>query len=247
MRWNARLYEERHGFVADYGRGLLEFVPHDPRQAILDLGCGTGTLTKELAGRAGAVLGVDASPAMVAAAQKRFPQLEFLVADALELPFEAQFHIVFSNAVFHWLPDHDRLLKNIYRALKPGGRLVCEFGARGNVAAIEGAFARACEERGLRYASRFTFPEAEAFAGLLEANRFICELVVAYDRPTVLRDGEHGLRHWMRQFFAGHLQAMSESAQADLLTRVEELARPGLWDGGAWVADYRRLRVVAHI
>ncbi|MDE6735479.1 MAG: class I SAM-dependent methyltransferase [Desulfovibrio sp.] len=247
MEWNATLYENSHGFVAEYGKGLLEFVTPDAQQAILDVGCGTGTLTAELALRAGRVIGIDASPEMIVAARRSFPQLEFLVADALELPFENQFDVVFSNAVFHWLPDHDRLLKNIRRALTPGGRLVCEFGAQGNVGALDDAFGRACEEQGLRYASRFTFPEAGAFAQLLEANGLIPEVVVAYDRPTVLQEGESGLAHWMRQFFAGPLAAMSARQQDAVLSRAEELARPKLWNGEAWVADYRRLRAVAHI
>lgn len=246
MEWNASLYEKHHGFVAEYGKGLLEFVTPDPRQAILDLGCGTGTLTHELAGRAGRVVGIDASPEMVATARRSFPNIEFLVADALELPFENQFEVVFSNAVLHWLRDHERLLKNIRRALKPGGRLVCEFGARGNVAAIEDAFARACEEQGLRYESRFNFPAPDAFAQLLKANQFSPDLMVAYHRPTVLHEGEQGLRCWMRQFFAGHLQPLSAEQQEYLLGRAEALARPRLWDGNAWVADYRRLRAVAH-
>lgn len=247
MDWNASLYEDKHGFVAEYGKGLLEFVTPDPQQTILDLGCGTGTLTSELAARAGTVIGLDASPDMVAAARARFSEIGFITGDALALPFENRFDVVFSNAVFHWLPDHDRLLKNIRRALKPGGRLVCEFGAKGNVATVESAFARACEEHGLRYESRFTFPETQAFAQLLAANHFTSELVVAYDRPTILQEGEQGLRHWMRQFFAGHLQTMCATQQEELLRRAEELARPKLWNGDAWVVDYRRLRAVAHI
>lgn len=245
MHWNAGLYDDKHGFVAEYGKGLLEFVPQDPQQVILDLGCGTGTLTSELATRAGEVIGLDASPDMVKAARERFPEITFITGDALDLPFENRFDVVFSNAVFHWLPDHERLLKNIRRALKPGGRLVCEFGARGNVAAIEQAFARACAEQGLGYESRFTFPEAGAFARLLRANHFTPELVVAYDRPTVLQNGEQGLRHWLRQFFAAELQPLPGTTQDALISRVEELARPALWHGNVWVADYRRLRVLA--
>lgn len=247
MEWNASLYEDKHGFVAEYGKGLLEFVPPGRQQAILDLGCGTGALTNELAARAGEVIGLDASPHMVKAARERYPEIDFITGDALDLPFENRFDVVFSNAVFHWLADHDRLLKNIRRALTPGGRLVCEFGARGNVAAIEDAFARACAEQALRPASRFTFPEADAFARLLADNHFVPELVAAYDRPTVLHDGPEGLRNWMRQFFAADLQSLDESRQEELLARAEELARPKLWDGNAWVADYRRLRAVAHV
>ena len=48
MDWNAEWYENKHGFVAEYGRGLLSCVPENPDQSILDLGCGTGTLTHAL-------------------------------------------------------------------------------------------------------------------------------------------------------------------------------------------------------
>ncbi len=65
------------------------------------------------------------------------------------------------------------------------------------------------------------------------------------DRPTVLHDGEQGLRTWIRQFFAADLGTMTESRQEALLERVEELTRDRLWNGSAWVADYRRLRIVA--
>lgn len=65
------------------------------------------------------------------------------------------------------------------------------------------------------------------------------------DRPTVLHDGGRGLRTWIRQFFAADLGTMTENRQEALLERVEELTRDRLWNGSAWVADYRRLRIVA--
>ncbi|WP_300922291.1 trans-aconitate 2-methyltransferase [uncultured Desulfovibrio sp.] len=161
MQWDSALYDTQHDFVAEYGKGLLECIAPDASQSILDLGCGTGTLTDQLAARAGSVVGIDASPEMIGRAKQRFPHLAFMVGDALSLPFERQFDIVFSNAVFHWIPDHDRLLKRIRRALKAQGRLICEFGARGNVATIEEAFSRACGEHGYAYTGRFTFPPWE--------------------------------------------------------------------------------------
>lgn len=48
MKWNSSLYNEKHDFVTEYGEGLLEFIPNNVEQTILDLGCGTGTLTKQL-------------------------------------------------------------------------------------------------------------------------------------------------------------------------------------------------------
>lgn len=85
---------------------------------ILDLGCGTGTLTTQLTNFAGTVIGVDSSYDMIEKARSQFNNIEFIVGDALNLPFENEFDVVFLDAVFHWIENHDLLLKNIHRALK---------------------------------------------------------------------------------------------------------------------------------
>ena len=121
MQWNSTLYDQKHDFVAKYGEGLLTFLPENPAQAILDLGCGTGTLTAQLAARGSRVVGVDSARTMVERAKAQYPELAFQVCDALSLPFEGEFDVVFSNAVFHWIADHDTLLENVRKALKPGG------------------------------------------------------------------------------------------------------------------------------
>ena len=246
MQWNSTLYDQKHDFVAKYGEGLLTFLPENPAQAILDLGCGTGTLTAQLAARGSRVIGVDSARPMVERARAQYPELTFEVCDALALPFEGEFDVVFSNAVFHWIADHDTLLENVKKALKPGGQLICEFGGAGNIAVVEQAFNRACEEMGLAVrAPRFNFPTPEEFSACLAHHGVTPVNVYDYDRPTPLKDGEQGLANWMRQFFAGQLEALPEQTGQALLARAEELARPELWDGGHWTADYRRLRAVA--
>lgn len=246
MQWNSALYDQKHDFVAKYGEGLLTFLPENPAQAILDLGCGTGTLTAQLAARGSRVVGVDSARPMVERARVQYPELTFEVCDALALPFEGEFDVVFSNAVFHWIADHDTLLENVKKALKPGGQLICEFGGAGNIAVVEQAFNRACEEMGLAVrAPRFNFPTPEEFSARLARHGLTPVNVYDYDRPTPLKDGEQGLANWMRQFFAGQLEALPERTGQALLARAEELARPELWDGDHWIADYRRLRAVA--
>lgn len=246
MQWNSTLYDQKHDFVAKYGEGLLTFLPENPAQAILDLGCGTGTLTAQLAARGSRVIGVDSARPMVERARAQYPELTFEVCDALALPFEGEFDVVFSNAVFHWIADHDTLLENVKKALKPGGQLICEFGGAGNIAVVEQAFNRACEEMGLAVrAPRFNFPTPEEFSARLAHHGLTPVNVYDYDRPTPLKDGEQGLANWMRQFFAGQLEALPEQTGQALLARAEELARPELWDGDHWIADYRRLRAVA--
>lgn len=245
MKWDSRLYDNKHNFVAEYGKGLLEYVPADKSQSILDLGCGTGLLTAELARLSGCVLGIDGSSDMIEKARKQYLQLTFEVMDALELPFDHKWDIIFSNAVFHWIADQDLLLQKIHNSLKPSGKLICEFGAFGNIQTIEQGFCAVLEELGHTYHSKFTFPIDEFFGSLLIKNGFIIEEIYAYDRPTPLNDGDKGLYNWAKQFFESDLKELTDTDQDFILRKLLENVRENLWNGTSWVADYKRLRVIA--
>lgn len=247
MEWNSLLYDDKHDFVSEYGKGLLEFIPDNKEQSILDLGCGTGTLTAQLYNLCGKIIGVDSSSSMIDKAKKEYRNIEFMVCDALNLPFESEWDIVFSNAVFHWINDHNALLQNIHKVLKPQGMLICEFGANGNISTIENAFSEASNELGFEYNPKFNFPTVENFSKLLENNDFIIDKIYDYDRPTVLKDEEQGLVNWMRQFFSSEISIMPANTKAVVFERVEQLTKSSLWNGKEWVADYRRLRAIAHI
>ena len=245
--WNAVLYDKKHDFVSEYGKGLLEFVPENKNQSILDLGCGTGTLTAQLSNFAGTIIGVDSSASMIAKAKKQYSNMQFVVCDALALPFEKQFDVVFSNAVFHWIADHDTLLKQVHKVLKPNGLLVCEFGANGNIATIENAFMNACQDFEYKYTPKFNFPTVDDFSDLLKKNNFMIDELYDYNRPTPLKDNERGLANWMKQFFASDLELMSKKMQDEIIKKVEDLTKKHLYNGDEWIADYRRLRAIAHI
>lgn len=246
MKWNAALYDTRHHFVAEYGKGLLENIPDNPKQSILDLGCGTGTLTAQLSALASQVTGIDSSPDMISKAKEQFAHIPFKVCDALKLPFMQEFDVVFSNAVFHWIANHDLLLKNIRQALRPHGCLVCEFGAKDNIATIENAFIQATKKLGISYKTKFNFTTTEKFSALLEKNGFIIDTIHDYDRPTPLSNGQEGLRNWIKQFFASELAGIPENLHDDIFRNIEKRTENTLWNGSEWVADYRRLKVIAH-
>lgn len=119
---------------------LLALRPHE---RVLDVGCGDGRNTAEIAVLVpnGRVVGVDRSSKMVKFAQEHFPSakfqnLSFLHADASSLPFEAEFDALFSNAVLHWVLNHKPVLRGIARSLRPGGRCVLQMGGRGNGADV---------------------------------------------------------------------------------------------------------------
>jgi trans-aconitate 2-methyltransferase len=116
---------------------------------VLDAGCGSGRVTELLLGRlpSGVVVGVDSSAAMVERARERLgDRADLRIGDLTELELEAEVDAVFSNAVFHWILDHERLFARLQAALRPGGRLAAQCGARGNVARVREAVVATYQE-----------------------------------------------------------------------------------------------------
>jgi len=87
-RWDAKEYDAKHAFVYEKAKGLVDLLAPKSGERILDLGCGTGVLTAEIAGRGAEVFGIDRSPEMVAQAKSKFPALEFEVVDATKMEFD---------------------------------------------------------------------------------------------------------------------------------------------------------------
>jgi SAM-dependent methyltransferase len=263
QQWDAVAYDDRHSFVADYGRDLLDLLDPGPGDRVLDLGCGTGRLTAAIADRGADVVGVDASAEMIGRAREAHPDLaaegRFVVADAREyvpgLPGEqpdvprGQFDAVFSNAMLHWVPeaDQDAVLATVRDALRPGGRLVAELGGRGNVASIVDAVGAAVAALGSEPATPWYFPSVGDYASRLEANGLEVRRAALFDRPTDLDGGEAGLREWLDGFGDRLLAPVPADERGAVVAAAEDRLRPALFDGaaGSWVADYRRLRVVA--
>jgi len=246
MRRNpVRTAPGRTDVAAEYGKSLIVHVDTSPGQRILDLGCGDGTLTAELAKNGAKVLGIDNAPDMVVKARVAHPDLMFAEIDALELPYDGEFDTVFSNSVFHWIPNVDHLLSEIRRALKPGGKLVCEFGAASNLQTVRQAFAAACARHGHQYRERFYCPTPDEFFDRLKAAGFEPERVLEFDRQTPLPGEMDGLNLWIRRFLFRDLAAFSASEQGQIIAEVEDACRPLLWNGTQFIVDYRRLRAVA--
>lgn len=248
--WNAELYREKHDFVWKYGSGVLNLLEPRSGERILDLGCGTGELSAQIASSGAKVTGLDASSAMIERAKKQFPALEnrgleFTEQSATEMTFEAEFEAIFSNAALHWMHPPQQVASNMARALKPGGRLVLEMGGHGNVQAIVDALELVLSHEGIVTQNPWYFPTLGEYVGLLEANGLRVRFAQLFERPTPLEDGPHGLQIWLEQFGGSLLKFVPLERRDELLARVEQEARARLWDGEKWVADYVRLRVVA--
>ena len=125
--WDPLAYARNGAFVHGLAGGVLEWLNADVGEYILDLGCGDGQLTQRIAASGAQVLGVDASPEMVATARERGIEAELATAESL--PFhDGTFDAVFSNAALHWMRPPGAVLTGVHRALRPGGRFVAEMG-----------------------------------------------------------------------------------------------------------------------
>jgi len=153
--WDAARYHRISDPQVAWGRTVAARLAPVAGERILDLGCGTGRLTEEIAATPGIfVAGLDRSAAMLREAVSRqvrgqtswgqtpvldsYSTMAYVRADGSALPFVDAFDAVFSAATFHWIPDHDRLFASIYRALKKGGRLIAQAGGAGNLEQLYG-------------------------------------------------------------------------------------------------------------
>jgi len=241
--WNSSRYAQNARFVSDLGRPVLELLNPQPGERILDLGCGDGALTEKLVAAGAQVIGVDGSADMVDASRKR--GLDARVMDAYELTFRHEFDAVFSNATLHWMPRADAVASGIFRALKPGGRFVAEFGGAKCVQTVRDVLQAELTERGLEAygAPPWFFPTVPQYARLLEQAGFFVRSVVWFERPTLLA-GEGGLSTWLELFCKPLLNALGEK-RTEVVAGAERRCRSKLYRDGSWYLDYTRLRVVA--
>ncbi len=147
--WNSDRYAANGRFVATLATAVVDLLNPQPGERILDAGCGDGALTEQLSASGAQMRGVDSSAAMVAAARARGLTID--QADLTQLPYDADFDAVFSNAALHWIPGpaQPAALAAIHRSLRPGGRFVAEMGGFANIAAIRVALAATLAPHGL--------------------------------------------------------------------------------------------------
>ncbi|MGD1074145.1 MAG: methyltransferase domain-containing protein [Bryobacteraceae bacterium] len=246
-RWDSALYEDRHSFVWKRGAELLDLLDPKPGERILDLGCGTGHLTAQMAERGAQATGLDASASMIAQARQNYPKLKFALGDARQFEAPDPYDAVFSNAALHWIQDAESVVTTVARALKPGGRFVLEMGAKQNNARIAQALDTVLRERGYAPRSPWYYPTAGEYATLLERHGFEIAALWTFDRPTKLEHPEKGLREWLDMFAGDWFTGVPPKEREEVAGEIESRLRAALWRDGAWWADYQRLRVIARL
>jgi trans-aconitate 2-methyltransferase len=135
--WDAATYDRVSTPQVEWAERVLTRLPLRGDETVLDAGCGSGRVTRMLLERLprGHVVAVDSTASMVEHARETLDpgRATVLQADLTELELGEPMDAVFSNAVFHWILDHDALFARLHAALGPRGLLVAQCGGRGNV------------------------------------------------------------------------------------------------------------------
>jgi trans-aconitate 2-methyltransferase len=249
--WDANRYHRISDPQYHWGLAVLDRLVLEGGETVLDAGCGTGRLTAELFRRLprGQVVALDASPAMLEQARAHLETLgagriRFLRRDLLELELDAELDGVFSTATFHWVHDHDRLFRNLFHALKPGGRLCVQCGGGPNLARAHRhaeALMRSDAYAGYfhDWAEPWHFATAEQTEGRLERAGFAEVKAWISPAPTSF-PGPDALGEFMRTvILRRHLDRIPDAGRRDtfLAAVVEQLGR----DDPPWTLDYWRL------
>ncbi|RFM27541.1 class I SAM-dependent methyltransferase [Deminuibacter soli] len=253
IKWNTSLYNDKHSFVSKYGEDLLSWLQPQQGESILDLGCGSGQLANEISQFGALVTGMDSSPEMIEAAKASYPGIRFDHKNATDFSYDQPFDAIFSNAVLHWIgkKDAEKVIRCMYENLKPGGRLVVEFGGKGNVHNITTALHQVMQQEGLEDKMPpdfWYFPSIGEYTTLLEKNGFNVTSALLFDRPTPL-SGEEGMENWLNMFGDVFCSSLTLEQRKLILNNTVERLRPTNYQPntwyGTWYADYKRLRIQA--
>jgi trans-aconitate 2-methyltransferase len=202
---------------------VLDRLPLEGHETVLDAGCGSGRVTERLLERLpeGRVIAADAAPSMLAEARRRLERfgdrVRYVECDlGRAVPVEEPVDAILSTAALHWVPDHDALFANLAGVLRPGGRLVAQCGGAGNIASV----LRAVADLGENWPGPWTFATPEETSARLAAAGFVDVDVWLHDEPTRFEPGEPLETFLATVVLRSHLDRLPAAEQAGFVRAV---------------------------
>jgi len=231
--WNAADYAANSTVQQKWARELIARLNLRGDEHVLDVGCGDGKVTAEIAHTVprGTATGIDASPQMIEFAQGIFPSagrpnLEFHVMDARKIHFGGKFDLVFSNAALHWVEDHQAFLRGAASVLRSGGRLVVSCGGKGNA---QDVFVAVRPEMRLKRWRRFfrRMPKPYFFYAPSDYKKWLPRFgFKTFDVQLVPKDaiyvGKDGFAAWLRTTWLPYVQRVPEELREEFIASVTE-------------------------
>lgn len=233
FNWNASDYAKNSRVQQVWARELLAKLELNGRESLLDIGCGDGKVSAEIAQilADGAVTGVDSSEEMIRLAKQNFPpaahpNLSFQQQDARSLNFRDQFEVVFSNAALHWVVDHEPVLAGIYQALKPGGRALVQMGGKGNAAQLIDIVEQILQEPDWRGCFEgFIFPygfySPQEYTPWLEACGLQVRQIALIPKDMIYKNRE-AFAGWFRTTWLPYIERVPQAKQKRFIAHVLE-------------------------
>ena len=232
--WSARPYLKFEDERTRPPRDLLAQVPLDSPRRVVDLGCGPGNSTELLIQRFrhAEVIGVDSSPDMLRQARAQLPSCRFIEGDLSTWMPEAGTELLFANAVFHWVPEHPRVLARLLQSLPEGGVLAVQMPDNTNEPALL-LMEKVAASLGLHSAARNDLPEPERYYDLL---RPLCRRIdIWHTHYNHIIESHVGVVEWfkgssLRPFLAPLAPEMRDMFTAQYTDEIR-LAYPTRYDG----------------
>ena len=216
-KWNASEYRKNSQNQYRWGIELIKKARIKKGDNVLDIGCGDGKITaviQKAAGK-GKVTGIDSSASMIRLAGQVFPAANnlnprFIKKDAKSIDFKGIYDIAFSNACLHWIHGHDKVLKGVNKALKPGGRIFFQMGGRGNAGIMNKKMTELTKRgewkeyfKGFKFP--YFFPSPAEYKALLKRNGFK-PVKVSIIPKIALHKGYEGLFMWLKTTWLPYTQ-----------------------------------------
>jgi len=257
--WNAQDYAQNSANQFQWAKELIPKLTLQGNEALLDIGCGDGKITAELARYLpnGRVVGVDSSKEMIRLAQhnfpnKDYPNLSFQVMDARKLTFQSEFDRVFSNAVLHWIVDQKAVLCGVQRSLKPGGRLLFQMAGKDNAKDILCIIDElAAVEPWKKFFGNFPFPygfyDTEEYKAFLHEAGLAPLRLELFPRDMKFNDAE-GLAGWIRTTWLPYTEKVPVELRAKFEQEIVNryLERHQADDAGTVHVGMMRIEVEAY-
>jgi trans-aconitate 2-methyltransferase len=251
--WDAETYRRIAAPQQRWGAAILAGIDLRGDETVIDAGCGAGNLTRLLAEAVprGRVIALDVSPAMLEVARRELKpfgaRVDIRQVDLSRLEMDREADLIFSSATFHWILEQDSLYRNLFRALKPGGRLHAQCGGAGNLARIKANAEALVRERWPRAVEGWSypayFPGVDETRSRLEKVGFQ-EIEVGLSQAPTTFEGGKAFREFVQTVILTPLLSRlpSDEARNEALDALTTAAGR---DASPYTLDYVRLNVRA--